>query len=112
MIQTDLSTFLYYAGRGTPQYLEAMWSDYATTDHITAVRQAFRPDYYLTLTTYRRTARKLYAQQTKKSIRHAYRIYMNAEDFRLNGRFNPTLSEHDKEKLERLLEQDIIYEFK
>lgn len=111
VVYTDLSTFMMYARRGVPQYVEAMWSNKAEIDLISDMRHAFYPDYYLTVTTYRRTIRNFYADQTKKKVRHAYRMLLNLQDYLAYGKFDPTLDEDHLQRLQRLLEQDINYEY-
>lgn len=112
VVTPDLSTFMLYAQKGVPQYVEAMWSNQADIDVIHDLRHAFKPDYYNTVTTYQRTIKSFYAHQTKKRIRHAYRLLLNLQDFMAYGKFDPTLDEEHLERLTRLLEQDIIYDFR
>ena len=103
---TDMSTFAMYAGKGVPQYLEAMWSPQATGDEIHDWRMAFSPDYYKTQDTYIRTILNFYEEQTIKKKRHAYRLVLNLLDLRENGIFDPTLDEEHLERLDHMVKSD------
>lgn len=103
---TDMSTFALYAGKGVPQYLEAMWSQQTTVDEIHEWRMSFSPDYYRTQDTYVRTIRNFYDKPEFKRKRHAYRLVMNLLDFRSEGIFNPTLNEEELEHLQWMLKSE------
>jgi hypothetical protein len=102
----DLSTFMRYASKGVPQFLEAMWSQQATTDEITDLRSSFHPDLYETERTYVRTIRNFWEKPGFKFKRHAVRLTLNLLDLREYGSFNPTLDEEHKEKLIEMLESE------
>lgn len=103
---TDLSTFVLYASKGVPQYLEAMWSTKAHVDGINDFRFSFWPDYYSMQAVYQRTIRNFYDSKELKKKRHAYRLVLNLQEFRENGIFNPTLNEEGLEAVEYMLRHD------
>jgi len=95
-LRTDLSTFLQYAQKGVPQYLEAMWSPYASTDLLgEAFRFGFQPDYAETIKTYQRTIKSFWMNGTenndRKRMLHAFRLEHNLLEFMSMGRFHPHL---------------------
>lgn len=106
---TDLSTFVLYASKGVPQYLEAMWApvEAVDVDVIHDMRFAFRPDYYKTQDTYQRTIRNFYEDGSFKKRRHAYRLVVNMLEFRRKGIFNPRLDDQDLESINEALKIDI-----
>lgn len=91
-LTTDLSTFMQYAEKGVPQYLEAMWSDMATVDEIHDLRFSFYPNPYQVEKTYVRTIRNFWIKDDYKRSRHAWRLYYNLLELKARGQFNPTLS--------------------
>lgn len=96
-LKTDLSTFLLYASKGVPQYLEAMYSQKATVDQLgTLYRYSFRPNIYEAEHTYNRTIKALYErgieENNLKFVRHAWRLHDNRAYIVQGKYFNPTLS--------------------
>lgn len=92
VVRTDLSTFMLYATKGVPQYLEAMWSTMADVDHISDMRYAFQPDLYETERTYVRTIKNFVKEGSYKRRRHAWRLHLNLSELHGTGQFNPTLT--------------------
>jgi len=90
---TNMGTFMLYAEKGVPQYLEAMFSQLATVDHIKYMREQFRPDTAKAYQTYVRTIRAFYEQDDFKHRRHAMRLAFNLRDLLIVGRFDPTLDD-------------------
>lgn len=111
LVICDLSTFTAYAGKGVPQYLEAMWTPCPIVDQITNMRMSFNPDYYLTQDTYQRTAHNFYVKGkgtgNNKFRRHAYRLVLNLLDYRENGIFNPRMTIVQIEQLQCMLDWDL-----
>lgn len=94
----DFKTFAQFAYDGQPQALEAMFSPIATIDHLSD----FRNNFYAGLNQdsmigrYRKTITK-FAHGNFKHRRHALRLTLNLEEAMANrGRFNPRLSEADR----------------
>lgn len=97
VLRTDLSTFMQYAKKGVPQYLEAMYSDMATVDLIgTPFRYSFRPDLWEAIHTYRRTITALYnrglEENDDKFKRHAWRLAFNLRYIERGMKVSPLLS--------------------
>lgn len=95
-LRTDLSTFLQYAQKGVPQYLEAMWSPYANYDLLgDTFRFGFVPNYAETIKTYQRTIKSFWMNgienNDRKRMLHAFRLEHNLAEFMNMGRFNPHL---------------------
>lgn len=105
---TDLSTFVLYASRGVPQYLEAMWSRKVDedVDMIRDMRFAFRPDFYKASDTYIRTLVNFWNKTDLKYKRHAYRLVLNLKDMREIGMFDPTLTDSQVEQVTSMLRED------
>jgi hypothetical protein len=114
LVVCDLTTFTEYAGKGVPQYLEAMWTPCPVIDAITDLRMSFSPDYYKTQDTYQRTAHNFYikgqeADDPAKALkfkRHAYRLVLNLKEYRVNGMFNPRLTDAQINRLSSMLRRD------
>ena len=106
-IVCDLSTFVQYASKGVPQYLEAMWSPIATVDEIPEMRWSFRPDFYTTVYTYEKLINREWNEPGLKAKTRAYRWLINLLDFNEYGIFNPILSDDQKETLEDMVREDI-----
>lgn len=97
----DFKTFAWYAYNGQPQALEAMFSPIATIDHLEEFRNAFYAglNYDTMIGRYRRTITS-FAHGNFKKRRHALRLTLNMEEAIANrGRFNPRLSEKDREMI-------------
>lgn len=95
-LKTDLSTFMLYAAKGVPQYLEAMYSQKSDVDMLGwEFRHRFVPNLYEAMHTYRRTITALYEDGVEtgsdKHKRHAWRLYMNMYYVERGLYFNPTL---------------------
>lgn len=99
LLKTDLSTFMQYAEKGVPQYLEAMWSQMATVDRIHDMRFAYRPNPYQVEKTYVRTIRNFWLADDFKRRRHAWRLWLNLLQLKEEGTFNPSLSHADAERI-------------
>lgn len=87
----SLDKFLYQAGKGNPQSLEAMFSPFPQVDEILYLRSAFRPNIPEAIHTYGRTIRN-FSFGSYKQQRHAIRLALNINDLYRYGRFNPRLS--------------------
>ena len=95
VLKTDLSTFMQYASKGVPQYLEAMYSTKADVDVLgEAFRFRFRPGHEA-IHTYRRTIKSFfeYARENHDPKRyvHALRLLVNLQNIEEGRYFNPTL---------------------
>ena len=104
IVRTDLSTFILYASKGVPQYLEARDSQVATEDKLGELyRYNFRPNLWEAIHTYRRTIKGLWmkgdefedGEKRFKFRRHAWRLAWNLGEVERGNYFNPTL-EKDK----------------
>lgn len=109
LVVCDLSTFILYASRGVPQYLEAMWTPCPTVDRIPDLRMSFNPNYYQTLDTYQRTADNFYLKGTDqgsdKLLRHAYRLVLNILDYRIEGIFNPRMTHDQVRRISEMVQE-------
>lgn len=93
---TGLSDFMWKCNRGSPQYLDAMFSQQATVDVIADLRKQYRTTYAAVLPTYTRLIKHLWftgvEEDDRKKRRHAVRLYRNLKDIDLYGRYNPSMS--------------------
>lgn len=99
--EISLSNFMLQAGRGMPQALEAMFSQSASVDEISAIRRGFRPNLWLSADVYTRTIRN-FARGELKQRRHAARLVFNLNDLWESGRFNPTLFPEDAHHIRQI----------
>lgn len=83
--------FLRGLSKGVPQYLEALYSQQKSVNHLYWLN--FQPGYHETWNTYTRTIKAFWLEDTYKQKLHACRLYMNLLQFLRQGRFNPTLTE-------------------
>jgi hypothetical protein len=93
----DLTYWLHLCEEGVPQALEAMFAPAPAVDRLGAFRRAYRCNVAKATRTYRRTIRNFAEAGDFKKSRHALRLWLNLEDIQRYGRFNPLLSEADKE---------------
>ena len=114
-VRLNLSTFTLYAYRSSHQVLEAMFSDRAEVDELTAFRNSFRLNTYTFVPLYKRTIKSFVFNEDRKSKMHAARLCFNLMDGLEYGRFNPTMSgrrlrflqEADVRDLEGLVEHTL-----
>lgn len=91
------STFLDYCAKGSPQALEAMFSDHAEFDNMPFDRRLYyHPGMTNVRHTYFRTIKAFWhegqEQNNFKMKRHAMRLTLNLRELHERGRFNPTLT--------------------
>lgn len=93
-LTVSFKTFAILAHNGTPQTMEAMFSQQASIDRL----EEFRKDYFgglghdSMIERYRRTIHT-FIYGNFKSRRHALRLSLNLNEAMINGgRFNPTLT--------------------
>lgn len=91
----DLSTWLVGCEKGVPQYLEAMFSQEAEVDKISAFRLGYRVSTGV-YDTYYRTMKSFALSEGYKPKRHALRLALNLQSIGKYGRFNPRLSDEDR----------------
>lgn len=93
--RVSLDQFLMGLNKGTPQYLEALWSQQKTTNELQWLNY-YLPNYWETFRTYRRTSENFWldgvVNAKPKMVRHSWRLWLNLQDFMEHGRFNPTLT--------------------
>lgn len=106
-IKMGLSTFLTRAGSGSPQCLEAMWSEKAFIDNMPWLRWNFHPNTAQTVATYRRTIKAFWLSGDPKKMLHAHRLEYNLTDFLRCGRFNPTLGDSTVELLREMVHHEM-----
>ena len=95
--------------KGSPQALEALFSQQATVDNdYSAFFAALRPSPYRVITMYRKLAMNFAFEESKteykafKNARHAFRLALNLNDFVKYGRFNPELTQEQAEYITEL----------
>jgi len=105
----DFKTFAIHAYNGVPQALEAMYSPVATIDVLKAYRAGFRASVQSMSARYIHAIEKFASFEFKRR-RHSLRYALNLrEAISNNGRFEPVLSESDKEMItEMALSKDFI----
>lgn len=108
----DFSTWLASCTKGVPQALEAMFSNMAVEDTL----QAFRADYRVGTTafeTYLRTMKNFVYSQDYKRKRHGLRLALNMRDIGRAGRFNPTLSDNQRDYVSEVAHKDtdVVYAY-
>lgn len=97
--RVSLNQFLKGLSNGTPQYVEALWSnqkDYCDLDWLVT---GWRPGYATMWSTYLRTIKGFWltgsedwdSYRSFKLRRHAWRLHFNLRDYLRCGRFDPTL---------------------
>lgn len=99
--QVSLNHFLLLAMNGSHQALDAMFTPYAETDHITALRSGFFAGFNV-LVDFERIITELANQNLPKKRLHAARISYNMKALAETGRYNPVLSDSVKEDVRRL----------
>lgn len=93
----DFKTFHIQASEGVPQALEAMFSRQSELDLIGAWRAGFRVSLPAMMNRYKHAIEKFSNYEFKRR-RHAVRYVLNLREALANGgRFNPTMSEKDRE---------------
>ena len=92
----DFSTWLAGCLKGVPQYLEAMYSQEPEYDLITDFRNSFRVSHQV-YETYFRTIKSFALQEGYKHKRHALRLALNLQDIGRYGRFNPRLTDEQRD---------------
>lgn len=98
LTQMTLGPFMEHALMGSHQSLDAMFSQVAEVDRISALRAGFVADSSV-LQRLIGTIHELVHQREPKKFRHALRIAYNAQELFETGRYNPTLSEEQVEKI-------------
>lgn len=94
-LKTDLSTFMLYAHKGVPQYLEAMYSREPEVDGLgEAFRLRFTPTLGEAVNTYRRTIDNFYEAGDLKRKMHAWRLWFNLQKIMAGVVFDPKLTEN------------------
>lgn len=103
-LTVSFKTFSILAMNGTPQTLEAMFSEQATIDRL----DAFRKDYFAgmghdsMIERYRKTIHT-FIYGNFKSRRHALRLSLNLNESMINGgRFNPTLTAKEVDYISKM----------
>lgn len=91
----DFGTWIDGCRKGVPQYLEAMFSTKALHDEIGPFRAGFRVGTEV-FDTYYRTIKSFALSEGYKTKRHALRLALNLDEMGRTGRFNPTLTEEQK----------------
>ena len=92
-LQVGFARFVELASLGTPQTLEAMFSQEAVYDEIADFRASFHATGADVNRRYTREIKRLSFELPMKRRRHAIRLAFNLQDLRRYGRFNPRLSE-------------------
>lgn len=91
----DFDTWLLYCSKGTPQALEAMFSQVPTHDDIAALRAGYRVGTAV-IPGYLHVIKESCYTETFKNKRHALRLAMNLKTLREFGRFDPAMTEEEK----------------
>lgn len=91
-----LSTWLHWCEEGVPQALEAMFSTFATTDVLKDYRRSYKVNPDKMRRTYKRTAKNFMMSNEPKKQRHALRLLENLLVALETGRFDPTLTNHQR----------------
>lgn len=93
--KASFDRFMLYCDKGVPQYLEAMFSQMATVNEIKGITDTYVPNMTNVNETYNRTIKSFWMfgmeNDDYKRRRHAWRLWLNLQDMRQTGRFNPTL---------------------
>lgn len=92
----DLTYWLHLCDEGVPQALETMMAPDPEIDLIPEFRRSYRINVPAATRTYRRTMYNFAEAGDFKRSRHALRLWLNLEDIQRYGRFNPLLSEKDR----------------
>lgn len=112
---TSLDRFLRSCDKGVPQYLEAMFSQQATVDHIPYIREKYYPNMTNVRDVYKRTMKAFWMEGTEegslKLRRHALRLSLNLEAMENTGRFNPTLTPEEARWCTETAERATEYPF-
>jgi predicted nucleotidyltransferase len=95
-VVVDFGTWLMQCEKGVPQALEAMFSETPLVDKIPELRRGFRVGTEV-YDTYLRTIKSSALTGDFKKKRHSLRLAFNMKSIRQRGRFNPTLTEMQKE---------------
>lgn len=104
-VKMSLSTFLTRAGSGSPQCLEALWSEMDYIDNM-PWRWNFHPNTGQVVSTYRRTVKSFWLSGDAKRMLHAHRLEWNLTEFLQTGRFNPTLTDSTVDLLRAMVEDE------
>lgn len=106
-----LSRFVNSVLKGSPQALEALYSQQANIDpQYKAFFNALRPSPYRVITMYRKLAMNFAFEESPteykafKTARHAFRLALNLNTFVQHGRFNPELTQQQAEYITGLAE--------
>lgn len=108
----DFGTWLGMVERGVPQACEAMFSDMAWYDDIADLRAGYRIGTGA-LERYLRTITSFCMTQDPKRKRHGLRLALNAYDFQMHGRFNPTLTPNEVDFVTEVAKKDcdLVYAY-
>lgn len=114
-----LNRFIASVLKGSPVALEALFSKQATVDNdYSAFFAALRPSPYRVITMYRKLAMNFAFEESKteykafKTVRHAFRLALNLNDFMKCGRFNPELTQEQAEYITTMAEFRSTPEFR
>jgi hypothetical protein len=102
--QMTLSVFMEHAMAGSHQSLDAMFSTIAEVDHISAFRSGFIAG---SGTVHRLigTIHELLLKREPKKYRHAVRIALNTRELITTGRYTPTLTAEQAERVIKIAYQ-------
>ena len=106
--RTGLVDFTAQVLRGVPQALEALYSPYAWMEpEWEWYFKALRPGYYETLDRYRRTIINFHLDPRGNGLKrrkHDLRLYLNLEEFKRKGHFNPVIAPKDQQWIASLVD--------
>lgn len=103
----DFGTWLGQCVDGVPQALEAMFAGdpWVVVDELADFRAGYRVSTGA-LSRYLRTITSFCMTQDPKRKRHGLRLALNAYDFQMHGRFNPTLTSTEADYLTEHAKKD------
>jgi predicted nucleotidyltransferase len=87
----DLGMWIDQCQRGTPQALEAMFSEKPDVDNVPDLRRDFKAGSH-SFFTFLRVIKSLQGWDDFKHKRHMIRLAYEAQDLARYGRFNPTMT--------------------
>jgi len=109
LTRINLDSYTDQVLRGVPQALEALYSPFSWIEpDWKSYFRGLRPDYWETQQTYKRTIRN-FARDTRgdhyKRRKHALRLYLNLEEFKHLGFFNPVLTAEERKWIAKLVDE-------
>lgn len=104
VLAVDFRTFTSMASNGVPQALETMFSRQAESQFFEEYRNSWYASDPAVIHTYMRTIKSFSLNEREgkdgyKQRRHALRLSLNLEELLYRGRFNPTLSRSNAERV-------------